>query len=27
LLETENVHLGLGEAPGDSRAGGPGADD
>jgi hypothetical protein len=27
LLETENVHLRLGQAPGDSRTGGTGADD
>src|SRR6516225_6161300 len=27
LLETENVHLCLGQAPGDGRAGGTGADD
>src|SRR6516165_1592430 len=27
LLETENVHLGLGETPGDSSTGSPGADD
>src|SRR5262249_14841268 len=27
LVETEDVHLGLGQRPGDRRAGGAGADD